>query len=161
VQSLELLRGLAVDLNYSGVGPDGIHFAASAINPTLAADTSTPANFQPVVIMFAPDGTVAFSSWGYSATSSTPPISQVERPAGNLYFLLGKADQVRPDALFLDDGREQSNLMDLESLWICVNPTNGNVYASPVASVSDTSSVNAAVLQSRQFALEADTMSSN
>jgi hypothetical protein len=51
--------------------------------------------------------------------------------------------------------------MDLESLWICVNPTNGNVYASPVASVSDTSSVNAAVLQSRQFALEADTMSSN
>lgn len=156
VDTLELLRGMAVDLSYAGIGPDGTHFAASTIDSGSAA-ASGDVNFQPVTIMFAPDGSVAFCAWGLGNVD--------QRPAGNMFFLMGKSDQVplSPSSAewFLNTSQEQSNLMDLESIWITVNPNNGNVYASPVASVSNTSSLNAAVLQSRQYALEADTMSSN
>jgi hypothetical protein len=161
VGALNLMKGMAIDLNYSGVGPNGVQLSQLAIAPT-AGTADVPC--LPVAIVFAPDGTVSYMNYGIDISGTV--VGSVEHPASNIYLLLGKIDGVRPDALLDETSKPPANIVNLESSWIVINPFTGNIQASPVASV-DTSSLStgdivdvmSAVFQSRQFAFQSDKLS--
>lgn len=163
---LSMLRGMAIDLNYSGIGRDGAQFSPMVIHPTLW-DSDSAVDFHSVLLMFGPDGRIDFCS---SGTASGSGVSWADyRPTGLLYFCLGRADGVfaDPAMLFSDTPRERANIMDPESIWIVVNPFNGNMFAAPAAAITAPDSslpiatqLGLAVRQSRQFAFEADELTS-
>ncbi|WP_164103374.1 pilus assembly FimT family protein [Candidatus Laterigemmans baculatus] len=169
---LDMLRGMAIDLNYSGIGSGGVDFNPMVIDPS-SWDSASPVNFESVLLMFGPDGRLDFCSSGMLNSSGT--LMQMDyRPAGLIYFCLGRNDGVFADPanLFTNTDRDRANIMDPESIWIVVNPFNGNVFAapstSPAATVSafDASTLTVeeqltlAVQQSRQLAFEADELTS-
>lgn len=155
--SKSLLKGLAIDFNYSGIGPNGFQFAPHFIAPNSVGSTSD-ADMGPVSIVFSPDGTVAYMNHGVNLGSAGFASTSVQRPASNIYLMVGKIDGVRPDSLFDTTSRPVANIMSRESIWIVINPFTGLIEAAPAASVSATSS-GQAVLQSRQFALQSDKLS--
>ena len=157
VGSKSLLKGLAIDFNYSGIGPNGFQFAPHFIAPNSVGSTSD-ADMGPVSIVFSPDGTVAYMNHGVNLGSAGFASTSVQRPASNIYLMVGKIDGVRPDSLFDTTSRPVANIMSRESIWIVINPFTGLIEAAPAASVSATSS-GQAVLQSRQFALQSDKLS--
>ena len=144
---LELPRGMAIDMNYSGMGAFGNEFAAS---------TMSGSNIQ---IIFGADGrvtTVNNSSGGFVA------------PVGLIFLCLGTTDGLRPDSLLSKDDKAPANLNDLDSVWVVINPNTGRVVSSPNASVSTTSSaaittpsdglVGTAINEARTFAFLSDTI---
>lgn len=163
---LDMLRGMAIDLNFSGIGRDGAGFSPMIINPSSWASTSA-VDFQPIVLMFGPDGRIDFCSSGFAAGSGV--AMQDYRPRGLIYLCLGRVDGVfaDPAMLFSDTPRERSNIMDPESIWIVINPFNGNTFAAPAAAIAAPDSslpiatqLSLAVGQSRQFAFDADELTS-
>ena len=151
----ELPRGLAIDLNYSGMGAFGNQFAP------ITSTTSNP----PVIvnnhisITFAPDGRV-------SRVNNTAGTTGA--PSGLIFLCLGSTDGLRSDSLLSNEDKSPSNLLDLQSIWIVVNPSTGRVVSSPNASVSpslvvpvsDPSSSDLAlpINQARAFAFLSDTV---
>ncbi len=114
-----LPRGIVIDLNYSGVGPSGNQFAP---------DTSLGVTAFDIAIVFGPDGKVV---------SVTDPVTGTPvPPLGQLFFCLGDSDGIRPDNLFSQENKATANIMNLESLWIVLNPSTGRVVSSPFAAVS-------------------------
>lgn len=167
---LDMLRGMAIDLNYSGIGRGGVDFNPMMIN-SASWDSASPVNFESVLLMFGPDGRLEFCSSGFAVGSGVEQMDY--RPSGLIYFCLGRSDGVFTDSagLFSDTDRDRANIMDPESIWIVVNPFNGNVFAAP--STAPTATVAAfaggltiaeqlslAVQQSRQLAFEADELTS-
>ncbi|MGB7323517.1 MAG: prepilin-type N-terminal cleavage/methylation domain-containing protein [Rubripirellula sp.] len=162
VGALTLMKGMAVDLNYSGIGPNGVQFSQFAIAPT-ATPTST-VDCGPVGIVFAPDGTVSYVNHFVDVSGTV--IGSVEHPASNIYLMLGKTDGVRPDSLYDTTSKPVANVMNLEMSWIVINPFSGKINASPAASVDASSlsgggigALTSAVFQSRQFAFQSDSLS--
>ncbi len=162
VGALTLMKGMAIDLNYSGVGPNGVQFSQFAISP--ASVPSSDVDCMPIGIVFSGDGSVSYINHGVDVGGTV--VRSVEHPAGNIYLMLGKTDGVRPDSPFDDTSKPVANVLNLEASWIVINPFTGKINASPVASV-DTSTLSAggisalmsAVLQSRQFAFQSDSLS--
>lgn len=152
---LDLMKGRVIDLNYSGVGSQGADFSPFAIDAASVSSTATT-SYGPVMILFAPDGSVEFVNWSTAAGTGLSTA-----PTGNIYLMVGDTKGVRPDALFSTDGRDTANIRDLGSLWVTINPSNGNVYVSPNASITlaptaGAGSLSAAVSAARAFALRAD-----
>ncbi|TWU45525.1 hypothetical protein Q31b_06990 [Novipirellula aureliae] len=112
--TLALPRGTAIDLNYSGVGITGNQF-----NPV-----STTSDID---IIFGPSGSV------FAAGGSTP-LSMI-------YLCLGESDGVIPagEDLYQQDRQGTANLMNLDSVWLMINPNSGKITASPIASVRSAS----------------------
>lgn len=162
VGSVDMMRGTAIDLNYSGIGPNGSQFSPFVIDSTnVMATSDTP--YQPIVILFAPDGSVALVNYGLKPTSTSAIIPYSEIPTGNIYLCVGTTDGVRPDNLF-DEGKSTANIMNSDSNWVVINPASGNITASANAPVvPPTSTVTAdalseATIQARAYALISDTL---
>jgi hypothetical protein len=138
--ALQLPSPACIDLTWSGTDPLG---AGPAVWPVSA---------KPVLIMFAPDGTVAWiradaTSWG-------------QQPTTPIYLLVGRKDKVvnPPDA-----GNAETNLNDFNNLWVAINPSTGLICVTDLASIG----VNASVLKpsndptapdSRYYARRSDAM---
>lgn len=119
VSPFNLPRGIVLDLNYSGLGVAGNQFAPD--------DDLTVPVFD-IAIVFGPDGKVV--------SVTDPTTGFLVPPVGRVFLCLGDADGVRPDDLFSQERRAIANLLNLESLWIVVDPSTGRVDTSPFAPVS-------------------------
>lgn len=119
VAPLDLPRGIAFDLNYSGFGISGNQFAPDD-------DVSIPVfNVQ---IVFGPDGKVV---------SVTEPVSgSLLPPTGQIFLCLGDSDGIRPDNLFSRENKATANLLNLKSGWIVINAATGRATSAPFSSVS-------------------------
>lgn len=165
VGALSMLRGMAIDLNYSGIGPDGIQFSQAVIAPGVAADTAV--NCHPVVIVFGADGAVKVVERGVNTGSGPPAYATTIKPTGNIFLCVGKTDGIRPDDPLSTQNRATANVMDPESSWVSINVATGLVTASPAAQVRpDQFTAADVVAQTRQaarasraFAIEADSLS--
>ena len=115
--TLAIPRGAVVDLNYSGVGLGGNEFAPRVALP------------EHVSIIFGPDGKVSRISNGSGGLT---------RPTGPIFLCVGNPNGVRPDDLLAEsedigDGDATANLLNLDSVWIVINPSTGRAVASPNA----------------------------
>lgn len=114
----ELPRGLAIDLNHSGIGLASNDFAPptdAATFPAIAID-----------ILFNSDGSIS------QITSGNQRIY----PQSTIYLCLGRSDGVADvigataadrESLFASDRSFTSNLVDEETSWIVINPWTGRV----------------------------------
>ncbi len=116
---ISLPRGLAIDLNYSGIGLGGNEFAPT----TLAADIP-----QSVDILFNGNGAVSEVILGNTRF----------QPQGRLFFLVGRIDGIADVEGAMTSDREDlfsnvkpliANIMDRQSIWLVVNAASGQVDA--------------------------------
>ncbi|SMP76794.1 prepilin-type N-terminal cleavage/methylation domain-containing protein [Neorhodopirellula lusitana] len=140
-QSIVFPRGIVIDTTYSGMGIDGNQLAAQggALN-------------QPIDIVFGPDGRVE--------TVSVDAIGNRSVPTGLIFLCVGESDGVQPASPFNADQRTPANLMNLDSVWIVINPATGRSVVSPNATVSS-STMPAALREARSLAILSDTLDSN
>ncbi|MFG0263269.1 MAG: Tfp pilus assembly protein FimT/FimU [Novipirellula sp. JB048] len=137
---LPLTRGLAIDLNYSGIGVSGNQFAPQ-----------NGVTNQPIDILFGPDGRVEYASRHNEG--------DVGPPEGMIFLCLGTSDGVQPGSLFSTEKGAVANVMDPDSIWIVINPSTGRVVASPFAMISGTpANMAAALTTARSFARLSDTL---
>ena len=125
VTPFSMPRGVALDLNFSGVGVAGNQFAS------LSDDKD-------IEIIFGADGSVLRVTNGWFWVSGTGVADWDETqvpPLGAIYLCLGDSDGLVPNNLFSQDKKAFSNLLNLESVWVSVNPYTGRCNASPVAPV--------------------------
>jgi prepilin-type N-terminal cleavage/methylation domain-containing protein len=122
--SLQLPRGAAVDLRYSGKNS----FAADPLDPTnpILADSfraETTSDSTPVIVMFSPSG--ALDRVCYQSTQ--------ERVTAPVFLLVGRADRV-DTALLPDDNL--NNWQDMNNFWLAISPQTGMVTAAEPAAVA-------------------------
>ena len=117
-----LPRGVVFDLNYSGLGAEGNHFAPTLV-PTGSAEGA-----KPIDIIFGPDGRVESITTAYSDSAISP--------SGKIFLCLGDSDGIRPDSLLTDEKKAPANILNVESKWIVINPSIGRVFSSPFATVT-------------------------
>lgn len=131
---LELPRSAAIDLDWSGFGSDGVQF--SEFNQVSGATQQYAVN--PIVILFEPSGAVRSvqAPLRVPADASTTPPTPVHlsltpfRVTEPIYFFVGRLDQVEDDLTATTNWNDPnaeilSNVMDPESLWIKINPSDG------------------------------------
>ncbi len=143
-------RGIAVDLNYSGQGIRGNEFA-----PIVGSSASD------IAIVFGADGKVV------SASDASGAFGQ---PTGMMFLCVGDSGGVRSENLVDNDERDPANILNLDSVWVVINPATGRVVASPFStatiasgtSITDPydSALDSVIQQSRFFALLSDTLDS-
>lgn len=138
-QSLTFPRGIVVDTTYSGIGIDGNQFA-----PQGAVANAT------IDIVFGPDGRVE--------TTSVDAVGNRGIPDGMIFLCIGDSDGLQPATPFNADPRTPANLMNLDSLWIVINPTTGRCVVAPNASVNTTASMPVALRDARSLAILSDTL---
>ncbi len=138
-QSVTFPRGIVVDATYSGIGIDGNQFM-----PQNAVANA------PIDIVFGPDGRVE--------TISSDAVGNRGVPDGLIFLCVGDSDGLQPTTPFNADPRTPANLMNLDSLWIVINPTTGRCVVAPNASVSTTASMSAALRDARSLAILSDTL---
>ena len=125
VTPFSMPRGVVVDLNYSGVGVAGNQFAS------LSADKD-------IEIIFGADGSVlrVTNGWFWASGSGAADWDETQvPPLGSIFLCLGDSDGLVPNNLFSQDKKAFSNLLNLDSVWVSVNPYTGRCNASPVAPV--------------------------
>jgi prepilin-type N-terminal cleavage/methylation domain-containing protein len=136
---LQLQRGAAIDLLYSGSGAAGVEFSPIAI--TGAADLATLSGVtEPllgVTVVFAPSGEVSRVVYGQLTGGGT--VLQTVVPASALHFLVGRSDEVRADLAYgavlpvVGQGDEGlTNLIDPRSRWLSIHLNNGRISTVPV-----------------------------
>lgn len=169
IAPLRLPKSMCIDLNYSGVGPSGVDFSPFVMDPFAdnrwVGDTATR-EFGPIAIVFAPDGSVDYLIWFTASGPVLTPLAQ--RPVGQIFFMLGNVDGIRPDDLFSEDEKALANILNPSSVWITINPTNGGVLVSPNVPLASSSIPPAtltnevrlaqAVLSARALAFESATV---
>lgn len=124
---LPLPRGIAIDLNLSGIGLGGMQFASSVRQFPPAVQS-----VRPIIINFGPDGRV--SRVIQADGSYVVPHSQI-------YLCLGDLAGIRPDDLFAATGRDRSNLTRPKTSWIAVNNQTGRVSIAPNAPILTTMAI--------------------
>ncbi|GAA5504920.1 pilus assembly FimT family protein [Novipirellula caenicola] len=118
-----LPRGVAFDMNYSGIGIGGNQFSPDTDAGEIAGD---------VDIVFDPNGSVISVTTNVSVNSTT-----MGYPVGKIYLCLGDSSGVMGSGenLFQNSGRTVANIRSLESIWIVINPASGQVSVAPFATV--------------------------
>ena len=122
-------RGVVIDMNFSGVGIDGNQFA-SLLGTPPSGD---------IEIIFGPDGSVQRVTQGTSWASGTLQWQATQVPAlGSIFLCVGDSDGLfsSEDGLFSDKKKSLSNVLNLESIWVTINPNTGRCNASPMAPMS-------------------------
>ena len=109
-----LVRGTAVDLQFSGVGT--ACFAHDKVTD-FEADGKPIYQRKDVTILFAPDGSV-------QSVNGTAP-------AESIHFLIGRWDQIGAVRL-TGDTQSFPNYADGRNFWVSVNPQTGTVVTSQV-----------------------------
>ena len=149
-KSLPFTRGIALDLNHSGIGVTGNQFI-----PTSAGVN------QPIDILFGPDGQIASVSLD-SLGNSGPPI-------GMIYLCLGTTDGViePPDPavaatlaeLYQSDDTIVSNITNPDSIWVVINPGTGRVATAPFVAIDGVpASIGEGLVNARSLAILSDTI---
>jgi hypothetical protein len=114
---LQLPEGAVVDLNWSGVGDNG-----------LITSPSTP---PPVQVVISPDGKVS-AIYGFDGMVSA------QQPTGPIHFLIGKPEK----AIVGGDTSAKDNVVfnyqDGNNLWVSIGPQTGLVSTAEVARTSVT-----------------------
>ncbi|MBC8356018.1 MAG: hypothetical protein H8E66_28915 [Planctomycetes bacterium] len=125
--------GVAIDLEYSGIGASGSQFDASLQNQPGVL------NSQPVIVMFDPGGAVSKVYTGiYNAGTGTIPL--VGAPVqGTIHFLLGKFDQSVPPPVLATAvsptlNATQTNLEDTGNSWVSIADRTGAITTAENAS---------------------------
>lgn len=152
---LSLPQGMAIDLNYSGIGVVGSDFAPPLAGSVRAVD-----------ILFNANGSVTQVIYD----SSNNRIY----PTGLIYFCVGEIDGVASlatgalDNPFSQDKLLTTNIMNTDSLWVVINPASGRVTTVPMGTVTPLSGTpptdpadiayKTAVEQARFFATLSDTV---
>ncbi|WP_068264749.1 prepilin-type N-terminal cleavage/methylation domain-containing protein [Rubripirellula obstinata] len=148
----DLPKGMAIDLNYSGLGSSGNQFAPSIVDLTVPVFN--------IAVVFGSDGKVISAS--QTSDGIGPP------PIGQLFFCIGETDGVRADDLWANERRSTANILNTDSIWLVINPSTGRVVTSPFSDVSQTpptdvadpttAELSNAIAQARQLALLSDTV---
>ena len=148
----DLPKGMAIDLNYSGLGTSGNQFAPDITNLTIPAYN--------IAIIFGADGKVISAS--QTSDGIGPP------PIGQLFFCIGETDGVRIDNLFSVERRSLANLLNPDSIWLMINPGTGRVVTAPFAAVStipagvvvdpEDTTLDVALAEARLLAILSDTV---
>ena len=144
-EALELPPGAAIDFQYSGYsqGSGTPCFApvAQVKSTDPANDPSDPADFTPIFIMFAPNGSIAYIYHSYNRDHSTHAVL-VRRQVRSDWFniLIGKRKRVGlsgPDGFYYYNGvysatyisgatwYNYTNYYDPERLFIAINSLTG------------------------------------
>ncbi|WP_372724921.1 Tfp pilus assembly protein FimT/FimU [Novipirellula sp.] len=120
--TLSLPRGVAIDLNYSGIGVAGNQFSPDVSGGLAAGD---------VDIVFDPNGSVV-------SVTTDVSTGAMGFPVGKIYLCLGDSAGVMAagDDLFQNSGRTVANIRSLDSIWIVINPASGQVVVAPFATAS-------------------------
>lgn len=185
---VQLPAGIVIDLAFSGddLGPFVFRQRPTADFPTtsnykddLFAGDATATTTLGVMIVFAPDGSVERLCRPGTANSQA-----TIRPTGPIHLLIGRRERVPVTtvqthaglAALHSNAEEQIatyNFMDLENLWVTINPRSGQITstemfavptianpATPVPGISGGTVYPLAdrVRLSRQFALEGQAM---
>lgn len=117
---MSLPQGMAIDLNYSGIGIGGSDFAPPASGAVRAVD-----------ILFNASGAVTQVIYDSGNTRIYP--------TGLIYFCVGEIDGVAsiagptPENPFSQERALTTNIMNPESLWVVINPASGRVTTVPMA----------------------------
>lgn len=128
--AMQLPESLVIDMEYSGVGGTG-------------SDFSSVYGVQPVVVMFAPDGTASHIYYNNLRTSVGSAI----------HLLLGKRERLDNTWAAGQAGDDMSNLQDLENFWISIHPQSGLITSSNVGAIDAAATLPVdALKQSRVFA---------
>ena len=128
VTPFSMPRGVVIDLNFSGVGVDGNQFG---FNPT-GLDSN-------IEILFGPDGSVQQVTKGNVWQGNELKANQDLKvpPLGSIFLCVGDSDGLVSSqdrgGLFSEEKKSRSNLLNLESIWVTVNPYTGRCNASPMA----------------------------
>jgi type II secretory pathway pseudopilin PulG len=122
---LELPTGTVVDLQFSGLGPQGTEFQ---LQPTDAT---------PLMVVFSPGGEV---EWLMNAGTMTNDVRR-------MHFLIGTLERAVDQT-----GLADSNLADPACQWVSVHGRSGHVTTADNLTPGDLSSFGAAVLEAREFA---------
>lgn len=134
VGSLQLPEGTCIDMG--GIDALGNLLATSGLDqgdlgtfrprpPNPSVSPPVPEDVLPVVILFSPNGGVErVYCWWWDTITPTPSW-QGRPPLGPVYLLIGQRDKVNRD--ITRPPGEQSNLEDLNSLWVVIQPTTGMV----------------------------------
>jgi prepilin-type N-terminal cleavage/methylation domain-containing protein len=145
LQTTVLPRGTCVDLSVSGMGQMGAEFSS-------ASSTA------PVMIVFNPQGGIAYLTDG---STSFPAV-----PTGVIHLLLGRTEQVSlANPLSVKDpdnsGTFNANLNDSSNIWLSANPFTGAIYVSGVQTGGELTSLPGRLQLARLFATNAITQSEN
>ena len=131
--ALQLPAPAVIDLTFSG--------------PDTVSPTQTPVfwngagiSTQPVQIMFAPDGTIAWVN----------VYGVVSYPVTTICLLIGKRQNVN------DKSSANWNSQDYNNIWLAINPRTGLVLTTDMAATGDNSP--ASVYASRAYARQSDSM---
>ncbi len=125
VSPFSLPRGVVIDLNFSGIGVTGNQLAS------LSDDKD-------IEIIFGADGSVlrVTNGWYWDSGNDVAAWDQTQvPPLGSIFLCLGDADGLVPNNLFSQDKRALSNLFNLESIWLSINPYTGRCNSSPNSAI--------------------------
>jgi prepilin-type N-terminal cleavage/methylation domain-containing protein len=141
---LELVSGAAIDLYFSGAGPGGTEFSPLSIWNADPSTLTGSSDLLPVVVVFAPSGNVSRVLFGQRVGTTAVVVPREVKPKTTMHFLVGRSDQVRPDLLGSplglnpDSDTDTSNITDLDSHWLSINPLNGRITTSEIGGLAGT-----------------------
>ncbi|WP_417732942.1 pilus assembly FimT family protein [Rosistilla oblonga] len=145
-KTMRLPRNSAIDLYYSGIGLASTQFSPASIS-AAQMNSSAVVDYGPVSIVFNPTGAVERAYVGTLVADTPSPnftwAPTTLQPYSSIFILVGRTANVRPDQIdtasstLVDIGEdERSNILDVESGWVVINPFNGQVRTADVASVT-------------------------
>lgn len=153
----ELMRitGTSQTAPVAGYNNPPFHPRRDSVDTTFCpywGDAIYPLDRTPVILVFSPgglldrvychrigvaaSGVAANSSWNYQAVA----------PTGTVFFLAGKLDKVYPDEQYRvnqtpDENyaiQAKKNWLDLENLWVTIDPISGLISSSMVDDIAET-----------------------
>ncbi len=167
---LDLSEKTVIDLLYSGIGATGTDFSPLSIegnytntSKVFNANLTAPRDYMSVWLVFAADGSLQTVFRGSVANPGAPVLPYSTTPLSDVYLLMGRTGQVRPDSLLTADNSGIPNLLDGQAQWVKISRMSGNVSTAPnhvptptVASPPRAAfgEVSAAVIQARLYALQ-------
>lgn len=151
--SFSMPRGVVIDLNFSGVGLTQNNFCPiipQEYDPF--ADPPVLPTGGDVEIIFGADGSIQRVTKGSNFDTGTSQWvwgPEVDDPRGTIFLCIGDADGLfteptgpakKPpnEGLFSTEKKNLSNLLNLESIWVTVNPYTGRANSSPMSPVTTT-----------------------
>ena len=143
-------NGTCIDLDLSGFEGEndtGSHSINWGLQPLFTRDPVGGPDY-PVMITFSPSGRVNLVyRTTFGGFTSSPAL-------GNIYFLIGRPDQVAPDngtgvVAFLNDKDTngqfdffqptlvtgKTNAQEEKALWVTINAQSGNVSTAPISAI--------------------------
>ena len=115
VPPLNLPVGSVIDLSVSGTTAGGNEFLTNVANGN-----------RPVIVMFQPSGGI----------ESVIFNGKIDRPLGWVHLLVGRQNQVFPNAQFIQADTEIGNVMDMGNRWVSIDHRTGSIVSENVDSIA-------------------------